>query len=245
MSASAQNHRLLTTSYCSKAVGRTVPDAKTACSGVSGGTKPPKIEKITQHESMVGWVGVFMLSQTVGVYVGLDANFGSRSHLTLFLSFWVGLLMSALRPVVWSDWVALAKQHLRDHPRVDHRGVSVAARRGSAGARATYALLTASQHAAGRALGAAPCQLCSEWTHSWCESCDPPAWAICTECDAARLVCPECEAKGETWESGHSRQCNEEHHRGHRLHPGGRDICPAPDAAQGPHCRGPDRAGVQ
>ena len=118
--------------------------------------------------------------------------------------------MSALRPVVWSDWVALAKQHLRDHPRVDHRGVSVAARRGSAGARATYALLTASQHAAGRALGAAPCQLCGEWTHSWCESCDPPAWAICTECDAARLVCPECEAKGETWESGHSRQCNEE-----------------------------------
>ena len=41
---------------------------------------------ITQHESMVGWVGVFMLSETVGVYVGLDANFGSRSHLTLFLS---------------------------------------------------------------------------------------------------------------------------------------------------------------
>ena len=40
---------------------------------------------ITQHESMVGWVGVFMLSETVGVYVGLDANFGSRSHLTLFL----------------------------------------------------------------------------------------------------------------------------------------------------------------
>ena len=27
-----------------------------------------------------------MLSETVGVYVGLDANFGSRSHLTLFLS---------------------------------------------------------------------------------------------------------------------------------------------------------------
>ena len=41
---------------------------------------------LTQHESMVGWVGVFMLSETVGVYVGLDANFGSRSHLTLFLS---------------------------------------------------------------------------------------------------------------------------------------------------------------
>ena len=42
---------------------------------------------ITQHESMVGWVGVFMLSETVGVYVGLDANFGSRSHLTYFCPF--------------------------------------------------------------------------------------------------------------------------------------------------------------
>ena len=29
--------------------------------------------RITQHESMVGWVGVFMLFETESLYVGLDA----------------------------------------------------------------------------------------------------------------------------------------------------------------------------
>ena len=36
-----------------------------------------------------------------------------------------------------------------------------------------------------RDLGAQPCELCGQWTHSWCEVCSQrPFNAVCTLCDA-------------------------------------------------------------
>ena len=50
-----------------------------------------------------------------------------------------------------------------------------------------------------------PCQRCGLCTASWCEACEPalthgqPPVAICTACDADKLVCAACDAKGATW----------------------------------------------
>ena len=58
------------------------------------------------------------------------------------------------------------------------------------GAREAYAVATYERGAMGRSLGAAPCNLCGCWTHSWCEACKTrPPTAICSTCDAAKLLC--------------------------------------------------------
>ena len=76
--------------------------------------------------------------------------------------------MTALRPVAWEAWVAV---WLRLHPREDHRGVPREERQRSFPKRAAFALVTAAENLPGRDLGAQPCELCGQWTHSWCEAC--------------------------------------------------------------------------
>ena len=61
------------------------------------------------------------------------------------------------------------------------------------GAREAYAVATYEREAMGRSLGAVPCNLCGCWTHSWCEACKTrPPTAICSTCDAAKLLCQSC-----------------------------------------------------
>ena len=77
----------------------------------------------------------------------------------------------AMRPLAWEAWVAEAKVWLRLHPREDHRGVPREERQRSFPKRAAFALVTAAENLPGRDLGAQPCELCGQWTHSWCEAC--------------------------------------------------------------------------
>ena len=79
--------------------------------------------------------------------------------------------MTALRPVAWEAWVAEGKVWLRLHPRGDQSGVPREERQRSFPKRAAFALVTAAENLPGRDLGAQPCELCGQWTHSWCEAC--------------------------------------------------------------------------
>ena len=64
-----------------------------------------------------------------------------------------------------------------------------------------------------------PCQRCGLCTASWREACEPalthgqPPVAICTACDADKLVCAGagCDAKGATWDAARAAY--------QRLHP--------------------------
>ena len=110
--------------------------------------------------------------------------------------------MTALRPVAWEAWVAEAKVWLRLHPREDHRRVPREERQRSFPKRAAFALVTAAENLPGRDLGAQPCELCGQWTHSWCEACSlRPFNAVCTLCDADHLVCRPCQRLGRSWEA--------------------------------------------
>ena len=79
--------------------------------------------------------------------------------------------MTALRPVAWEAWVTEAKVWLRLHPREDHRGVTREERQRSFPKRAAFALVTAAENLPRRDVGVQPCELCGQWTHSWCEAC--------------------------------------------------------------------------
>ena len=112
--------------------------------------------------------------------------------------------MTALRPVACEAWVAEAKVWLRLRP---HRGVPRAERHRSFPKRAAFALVTAAENlpGTGRELGAQPCELCGQWTHSWCEACTlRPFNAVCTLCDADHLVCRPCQRLGRSWEAAHA-----------------------------------------
>ena len=110
--------------------------------------------------------------------------------------------MTALRQVAWEAWVAEAKVWLRLHPREDHRGVPREERQRSFPKRAAFALVTAAENLPGRDLGAQPCELCGQWTHSWCEACSlRPFNAVCTQCDADHLICRPCQRLGRSWEA--------------------------------------------
>lgn len=62
-----------------------------------------------------------------------------------------------------------------------------------------------------------PCQRCGLCTASWCEACEPALahgllpTAICTACDADKLVCAGCDDKGATWDAARAAY--------QRLHP--------------------------
>ena len=63
-------------------------------------------------------------------------------------------------------------------------------------------VVTAAENSPGRDLGAQPCELCGQWTHSWCEACSlRPFNAVCTQCDADHLICRPCQRLGRSWEA--------------------------------------------
>ena len=78
--------------------------------------------------------------------------------------------------------------------------------------RAAFALVTAAENLPGRDLGAQPCELCGQWTHSWCEACSlRPFNAVCALCDADHLVCRPCQRLRRSWEA--ARAANTIPHR--------------------------------
>ena len=82
------------------------------------------------------------------------------------------------------------------------RGVLREERQRSFPKRAAFALVAAAENLPGRDLGAQPCKLCGQWTHSWCEACSlRPFNAVCTLCDADHLVCRPCQRLGRSWEA--------------------------------------------
>ena len=116
-----------------------------------------------------------------------------------------------LQPADWDQWLRVGREYIQQHPRANHRGLSREERLAVPGAKEAFAIVTRSENAAGRALGAQPCCHCGTWTHSWCECCaSRPPSAICTGCDAEKKICPTCEQRGGSWEQGHQRQTNEE-----------------------------------
>ena len=59
--------------------------------------------------------------------------------------------------------------------------------------------IRANSHTGSRAQ---PCELCGQWTHSWCEACSlRPFNAVCTQCDADHLICRPCQRLGRSWEA--------------------------------------------
>lgn len=99
----------------------------------------------------------------------------------------------ALAEYDWSGWKNTAADFLRAYPGVVAVELTWGQRLSVPGAREAYAVATYSREHAGRALGAAPCNQCGCWTHSWCETCAVrPAVAICTQCDAEKLLCKSC-----------------------------------------------------
>lgn len=72
-------------------------------------------------------------------------------------------------------------------------------------ARGWWATVERPRHREGIALGAQPCECCSEITHSWCETCTERPWgAVCSACDSEHRICRTCEEAGRTWESARS-----------------------------------------
>ena len=99
----------------------------------------------------------------------------------------------ALAAYDWLVWKDRAASFLRAHPREVALQLTWGQRLVVPGAREAYAVATYEREAMGRSLGAAPCNLCGCWTHSWCEACKTrPPTAICSTCDAAKLLCQSC-----------------------------------------------------
>ena len=99
----------------------------------------------------------------------------------------------ALAVYDWPRWKHKAADFLRAHPRVVALELTWGQRVSVPGAREAYAVATYSSEQPGRRLGAAPCDQCGRWTHSWCETCSiRPAAAICTTCDTEKLLCKSC-----------------------------------------------------
>ena len=99
----------------------------------------------------------------------------------------------ALAAYDWLVWKDRAASFLRAHPREVALQLTWGQRLVVPGAREAYTVATYEREAMGRSLGAAPCNLCGCWTHSWCEACKTrPPTAICSTCDAAKLLCQSC-----------------------------------------------------
>ena len=99
----------------------------------------------------------------------------------------------ALAAYDWLVWKDRAASFLRAHPREVALQLTWGQRLVVPGAREAYAVVTYEREAMGRSLGAAPCNLCGCWTHSWCEACKTRLpTAICSTCDAAKLLCQSC-----------------------------------------------------
>ena len=99
----------------------------------------------------------------------------------------------ALAAYDWRVWKDRAASFLRAHPGEVALQLTWGQRLVVPGAREAYAVATYEREAMGRSLGAAPCNLCGCWTHSWCEACKTrPPTAICSTCDAAKLLCQSC-----------------------------------------------------
>ena len=87
----------------------------------------------------------------------------------------------ALAAYDWLVWKDRAASFLRAHPREVALQLTWGQQLVVPGAREAYAVATYEREAMGRSLGAAPCNLCGCWTHSWCEACKTrPPTAICS-----------------------------------------------------------------
>ena len=102
----------------------------------------------------------------------------------------------ALHSVDWAEWKRAARGFLQDHPTLEVRDLTRSERLILPGAKAAWAVIHFKGAAGIRSLGAQPCDLCGEWTCSWCEACKKPPRAVCTECDREHLLCNSCLAKG-------------------------------------------------
>ena len=92
--------------------------------------------------------------------------------------------------VDWAQWQRDAGDFLRKHPGAKVKELTRAERLLVPQARAAWAVVHFRAGAVAREHGAQPCDLCGEWTGSFCEGCAAVPYAVCTACDADRLLCP-------------------------------------------------------
>lgn len=111
-------------------------------------------------------------------------------------------------PLVPVDLEILQQEALEwalENPGKKIEDLTTPVRRGSKGAKALFAVLTAQANERGRAVGAQPCDACGRWSSCWCEACEVaglrPPTAICTSCDHAAIICERCREAGRTWEA--------------------------------------------
>ena len=117
--------------------------------------------------------------------------------------------MPALAPRDHEAMTAGARRWLQQHPGVPAGKIDRLRRLVEPDARSAFSALTmVAMRARLGVLGGCvpePCNRCGEWTHAYCEACNldlGPPRAMCTTCDAARLVCHVCQGQGRSWELG-------------------------------------------
>ena len=148
---------------------------------------------------MVGWEGSSCVMKQC--WMNVTCAFWLKYHSSLsFLK-----MASPLVPVDLRELQQVALRWALENPGVKLKDLTDPVRRGSKGARALFAVLTASENESGRAVGAQPCDACGRWSSCWCEACEGaglrPPTAICTSCDHAAIICERCREAGRCWEA--------------------------------------------
>ena len=119
--------------------------------------------------------------------------------------FWLKSTSRSLSPFVmlvavdWAQWQRDAGEFLRKHPGAKVKELTRAERLLVPQARAAWAAVHFRAGAVAREHGAQPCDLCGEWTGSFCEGCEAVPYAVCTACDADRLLCHHCVSSGKLY----------------------------------------------
>ena len=114
------------------------------------------------------------------------------------------VLMAGAQPLRSADWEELktAARAWVVQCRGEVRVPTLAERLEQGAARAFWAIGQRASHREDLSLGAQPCELCGEITHSWCETCVIRPWGpVCTVCDGDHRVCGICKDQGKVWEA--------------------------------------------
>ena len=116
----------------------------------------------------------------------------------------IAMEMTPLRPPQWMVLRRKALAFSTLYPDLDVKKMTWPQRLTTPGMKETYALSTQVDHQqAIDSLGCAPCDMCGEWTASWCETCEGsgriPLHPLCTACDKAHLVCEDCTKQKLIW----------------------------------------------
>ena len=118
--------------------------------------------------------------------------------------------MPRLKKHSTSEWTKASKKWHRENTGANAIDISREERRRCSSARAAFFTAKFAEIPLDFPASPIPCQLCGEPTSAWCEGCylrckndNGPFAAICTICDAEKLVCPPCVMRSIDYNAGH------------------------------------------